>query len=229
VYFILFLPILLLGKHKFKDGAYRKKYVIACSLVLALVLLSFALPFVVNTGSQTDIRGGADVNSSEQLSYILKNPLEYAKTLIYFMADYTSFGQAAYYSSFYAYIQNPIPICATALLLLVMFCTFVDKGEADDFKKVGAYKFSIIGSAFATLAVVATSLYIAFTPVGANTILGCQWRYILPVLFPLLYCLGTSKVTCHLGKAKFGAVVFGVLAAVLAISFFDVYILVLEF
>ena len=229
VYFVLFLPILFLGKQKFRDGAYRKKYVIACSLVLTLVLISFVLPFLLNTGSQTDIRGGADVNSSEQLSYILHHPLEYAKTLIYFMSDYTSFAQASYSSSFYAYMQNPIPVCATAVLLLMMFCAFADKGEADCFKKAGAYKFSMIVSAFATIAVVATALYIAFTPVGANSIAGCQWRYIVPVLFPLLYCLGTSKVTCHLGKTKMGAVVFGVLAAVLAISFFDVYISVLEF
>jgi uncharacterized membrane protein len=229
VYFILFLPILLLGKHKFKDGAYRKKYVIACCLVLALVLLSFALPFLVNTGSQTDVRGGADVNSSAQLSYILHNPLKYAKTLLYFMADYTSFVQASSHCSFYAYLNNPVSVCSTAVLLVILFCAFVDKGEADRFEKAGLYKLSMIASAFATIAIIATSLYIAFTAVGADWVSGCQWRYLIPVMFPLLYCLGTSKVTCRLEKAKMGAVVFGVLAAVLAISFFDVYISVLEF
>ena len=145
------------------------------------------------------------------------------------MADYTSFGQASYYSSSYAYMQTPILLCATATLLIVLFCAFADKGEADRFKKAQAYKLSMVISAFVTIAVVATALYIAFTPVGANSVAGCQWRYIVPVLFPLLYCLGTSKVTCHLEKEKMGAVVFGTLAAVLAVSFFDVYISALKF
>ena len=229
VYFVLFLPILLVGKHKFKEKAHRRNYVIACAVVLALVLISFALPFLVNTGSQTDVRGGADVNSAEQLSYILNNPLTYAKTLLNFMMDYTSFVQASYHCSFYAYVQNPFTACSTAVLLLILFCTFADKSEADGFKRAGWYKLSMIVCAFASIAVIATSLYIAFTPVGANTVAGCQWRYIVPVLFPLLYCVGTSRVSCQLGRSKMGAVVFGVLAAVLAISFFDVYLLALEF
>lgn len=229
VYFLLFMPILLLGKHKFTNSSRRKTYLIACILVLALVMLSFVLPFFVNVGSQTDVRGGEDVNSGEQLAYILKNPLAYADTLLRFMADYTSFALASQHCSFYAYLQNPVPVCATAVLLVLMFCTFADKGECDRFKRAWLYKLALLASIFATVAVVATALYIAFTPVGFHWINGCQWRYLVPVLFPLLYCVGTPSLVCKLRSRKMGAIVFGVLAAVLLVSFLDVYVSVFEF
>ena len=229
VYFLLFMPILLLGKHKFTNSSRRRTYLIACVLVLALVMLSFVLPFFVNVGSQTDVRGGEDVNSGEQLAYILKNPFIYADTLLRFMADYTSFALASQHCSFYAYLQNPTPVCATAVLLVIMFCAFADKGECDRFKGAWRYKLALLVSIFATVAVVATALYIAFTPVGFSWINGCQWRYLVPVLFPLLYCVGTPSLVCKLGSRRMGAIVFGVLAAVLLVSFFDVYVSVFEF
>lgn len=225
IYCILFLPLLFMGKQKFKDTSYRKKYVIACVSVIALICFSLMLPFLLNVGSYTDVRGGSDVSTTGQISYILHNPLKYAKTLLYFMADYTSFAQASYYSSFYAYVSNPISFCATATLLIVLFCAFTDKGECDDFKKVGWYKLVIAGSAFVTLILIATALYITFTAVGSNTIAGCQWRYIVPSLFPLLYCVGSSKTTNHMGSKKMGAIVFGTIATILTVSFLDVYVL----
>ena len=44
----------------------------------------------------------------------------------------------------------------------------------------------IIGAALGII-IVAFTFYLAFTPVGANTINGCQPRYILPVLIPFMY------------------------------------------
>ena len=41
---------------------------------------------------------------------------------------------------------------------------------------------------------VATALYLDFTAVGSNTILGCQNRYLIPVLFPTFYCLFYNKI-----------------------------------
>lgn len=38
-------------------------------------------------------------------------------------------------------------------------------------------------------AICATALYVSFTEVGSDTILGCQGRYLIPVLFPTLYVL----------------------------------------
>lgn len=41
---------------------------------------------------------------------------------------------------------------------------------------------------------IATSLYIAYTEVGSNTIAGCQSRYITPLIYPLFAVLGGSGI-----------------------------------
>lgn len=224
VYFVLFLPILFLGKHKFAKPAHRRKYLLACSLILLAVFLSFVLPFLVDTGTQTDSRGGADVNAGEQLAYIFSNPFAYAHTLLRFLADYTSFSMAALYSCSFAYLQMPSPVCITALLFVLIFCVFADKKECDVFHGVWKHRSLTYISAFGTLCVVATALYIAFTPVGHNWINGCQWRYIIPVLFPLFYCVGSPKLINCLSARVMGCTVFGVLGAVLVCSFYQVYV-----
>ncbi len=225
VYFVLFFPILFLGKHKFTSKKHRRGYVLACLLVLAIIFLSFVLPFFVNVGSQTDTRGGEDVNSGEQLAYILSNPLEYASTLLWFLADYTSFSLAAQHCSFYAYLQNPSPVIPTALLMILLLCVFTDKRECDIYPGVWRHRILTYLSCFATLCVVATALYIAFTPVGYNWVNGCQWRYIIPVLFPFFSCVGTPKIKNGMAAHQMSGIVFGVLAVALLASFFHVYVL----
>ena len=224
VYFVLFLPILFLGKHKFASKKHRKGYVFASTAILLAVLLSFVLPFLVNTGTQTDYRGGTDVNAGEQLSYILSNPLEYANTLLNFLSDYTSFSTAAEHCCFHAYLYNPWPIYATAMLAVLMLCVFVDKKECDCIPNLWRHRLLTYLCSFGTLCMIATALYISFTPVGHNWINGCQWRYIIPVLFPLFYCVGSPRLINRMSERVMGFAVFGVLGAVLIGSFYQVYI-----
>jgi len=53
---------------------------------------------------------------------------------------------------------------------------------------------------FASIILVASALYAAFTPVGADIIAGCQQRYILPVLFPTLYLIAPDGVDIRFNK-----------------------------
>ena len=56
---------------------------------------------------------------------------------------------------------------------------------------------------FGILCLVATSMYVAFTAVGSDTIRGCQYRYVAPLLFPVLYCIGSQKLLNKIkGKRK---------------------------
>jgi uncharacterized membrane protein len=70
----------------------------------------------------------------------------------------------------------------------------------------------------------ATALYISFTPVGHNTILGCQWRYIIPTLFPFLYAVGSPRVRHTIDKRVINGIVFGALSLCIFATFYDVYI-----
>ena len=44
------------------------------------------------------------------------------------------------------------------------------------------------------IAVIASSMYISFTPVGHHTVNGCQPRYLIPLLFPAWYINSFDRV-----------------------------------
>jgi uncharacterized membrane protein len=70
-------------------------------------------------------------------------------------------------------------------LLLLLFVTFTDKNNKDD------RSYPILARVYCVLlyvgeaALMATALYIAFTPLGLATINGCQGRYLIPMVYPL--------------------------------------------
>ncbi len=53
---------------------------------------------------------------------------------------------------------------------------------------------------FGMCAVIWTSMYVSYTPVGADVIKGVQGRYFTPLFLPLLLCLCSEKRTGRLGR-----------------------------
>lgn len=47
---------------------------------------------------------------------------------------------------------------------------------------------------FGGAALMASALYVAFTPVGHDTILGCQARYMIPWIYPLLSIWSMNRI-----------------------------------
>lgn len=224
IYFFLFVPLLFMAKEKFDTRRDLKRYRILVLCSAAMVLASFLLPFLINTGSQSDMRGGADVNATEQLKFIFRNPFVYAKTLVDFLLDYISFSFASDNVSFYAYLGSPRSICGTISIFAMLYCAFIDKDKADDFKNVLVLKTVSWMTVAIQLALVATALYIAFTPVGLNTVNGCSYRYIFPILLPALYSLGSVKMTGSVNKRVSFATAFSMISFNLFLSFYDVYV-----
>lgn len=224
IYFFLIVPMLFMSKNKFKEKSDQKKYRVIVLFSIIIVLSTFLIPFFINTGSQTDFRGGSDVNSSEQLKFILTNPFTYAGILIKFLLDYISLGFASLNTTYYAYIGYSSNIFGTVAIFTMLYCAFTDKSEADDFENSLTVKMSSWLTVAIQLALVATALYISFTPVASTTINGCAYRYIFPVLIPALYALGSGKITNRMNKKTNAAIVFSLLAFNLFFSFFNVYI-----
>ena len=69
-----------------------------------------------------------------------------------------------------------------------------------------------------------TSLYVGFTPVGADTVMGCQQRYLLPLMLPLCFFLAPKGLRASISPRVMGAVVFGGLAANILMSYFTTYL-----
>jgi uncharacterized membrane protein len=81
---------------------------------------------------------------------------------------------------------------------VVGFVALLDKDGNNHTNKL--IRFSSLIGCFMALCLAATALYISFTPVGENTIAGCQVRYIVPVLFPILYMITPDSIVNNLKK-----------------------------
>ena len=70
-----------------------------------------------------------------------------------------------------------------------------------------------------------TALYLSFTPIGYTTINGVQPRYFLPLLFPLLICLGSSKFKVKISDKIYNFIVLVIPAIVIFIAVYQLIII----
>ena len=187
IYFPLFALLLLLPKSKFSSVQQYRKYLVIVSVAAVLVLMSFVIPMLFDS-VPSDTRGGSTVSGSDQIFYILSHPLTYTKVLLGFLWEYVFSFTCI---TDFAYLGT---VSGSFSLLLLGAVVFTDKSDLDRYTSTGKVRLVTMGSVFVTLCLVATSLYIAFTPVGYSTINGCQQRYMMPLLFPLFYVLGSAKI-----------------------------------
>lgn len=215
LYIPLVLLTLFLPKEKFVSPRQRKIMLAAAVCVFAVVcvrmLFLFASP---GGGAVQDARGGEGVDALGQISYIFSHPWEYTKTLLGFLVDYASLKSATRYFSYLHYFTELEPTVHSSLMVAtLMVVTFTDKNEYD--AKVGTLpRIVCYVLSFGVLCLVATSMYIAFTAVGSDTVKGCQYRYIAPVLFPVLYCMGTSKIQNRIKREYYNGIVLSICAYV---------------
>lgn len=205
VYFPIIGLFFLMPSSKFADKSQRFRYYLFVVLFGLFVLASFAMPFLFNVGvgAETgDQRGGSDVSSSGQLAFILGNPVRYAMILkAFFVAVFFNPIYASGYLFSFSYLSNssPVELSLTSFnnpavnLVPVLFLIGIALFDNED---GGAWRHAGKGSTawaaviyLGTYILVATALYISFTPVGHETVNGCQLRYQLPILAPMLAVL----------------------------------------
>lgn len=189
VYFPLIFPLIFMG-YRYLDGN-RKKYILAAFIGMFILMGTFALPIVFKGAGEGDIRGGSGVNSAEQISFILNNPLEYTKILLNFLKTYLSLDTAKEYITNFAYLG--IGSMSTIYIVTIAVAAFIDNDDSDR-KPAVLTRAVTLFSAFATIVLVATALYVSFTAVGRDTIAGCQPRYIIQILFPVWYYISRCGI-----------------------------------
>ena len=197
IYFPFLLFFLYLSKEQFSTKKQKNMYRIAAIVVMLVIVSSFMVGFIVNGPGQGDKRGGGAVNSTEQVQFILQNPLEYTKILMtYLFGDYLRIENSAGYTNNLNELERSIFGGVSMLLLLVSMHWDHPK------KKLFNWKHRFFGTIvlFGTVCLVATALYISYTTVGLDTIVGCQYRYLLPILFPITFLLGYEKVANYLSN-----------------------------
>ena len=110
---------------------------------MLVIVLSFAVPMLFNSDTQTDVRGGSDVSASGQIAFILQNPFEYARILISFIKNYVSLSTMSSHISMFAWLGMGNEIYSLIAILVLFFFVFTDRSELDRFN--GAWKIRAFG------------------------------------------------------------------------------------
>ena len=169
-----------------------------------------------------DPRGG-DVNPVQQIRFILGEPVHYARILLNFLKTYLSVGNMKNYIVNFAYFGIG---SGSAVYIVLMIATAVtDKSELDRFKISALSEIYAVIVYFGLAALIATALYISFTPIRSETINGCQARYITPLLFPLLALIGNPGILKLSGKRWYNVAVILPVTSVLYFNIYNFYVL----
>lgn len=190
VYFPILFPMMLMKKEKYENSKLCRGITIVSMLFL---LLTFLMP-VLFGAKEGDSRGGSNVNSMKQIGFILSNPIEYTKILLNFLREYLSLKTVKEYTTVLSYLGQAK--YTEMVMLILTAATIIDNNKTvvkDKYYRI--IKVAMYFSCFASIVLVSTALYVSFTPVGYETINGCQPRYILPLLFPLLYYFGDVRIS----------------------------------
>lgn len=197
IYFCMTLLLLFVKRDKIKKE-HRKAYYIIVVLATMLIAASFIIPYLTAGTGGNDMRGGEDVNSTGQIHFILSKPMEYMAILMKFLWRYWSLKNASGYMIDMAYLGRVSYFLP--YIILSLFVILLDKSEEDLnaihlMGRIGTFLMAFITSMW-----VATALYIAYNPVGADSIAGCQARYLLPLLLMVAYYISDYRIVKYIRK-----------------------------
>lgn len=213
IYFLMMGLMLFVSKEKFESLKQYKRYILASVFSIIFVLGTFLLPFLVEGPGKGDHRGGKGVNSTQQVKFILSEPVEYSKILFNFVKNYVNPINFADLSVSFAYLGSIGGFFI--LMLTLLFVAITDRNEFDKNISSVKLKVAVIFIFLSTVILISTALYIAFTPVKSEIIKGVQPRYLIPLLFPFLYLIfNFGKIKNPFNKNIYNFVIFAIMAAV---------------
>lgn len=232
VYIIMALMALFLPRSKFHNRMMEAVFKVSVTLVAGLMLYNIFFPTPVAGGDYQLVsnlafsgdRRSVGASTMGQISYILGNPLTYTKVLLSEM-----FGMLLGYTVRlvpyvgYAYLGTAPFIVNWILIILGIFAALY----APVRKKIGGIFEGLSHLMnFGVAAIVFTSMYISFTTVGNDRILGVQGRYFIPLFLPFLSCLfgkkgldrlkgaGIFREKLQQSPGLYERIIFGVLGAI---------------
>ncbi len=219
IYIILALPFMFIPARKFSSRKLRLSYY---GLFIAVAIVGYAIlihPVLHGAIGQGDLRAGAGVSPLWQLFGIYVNPFAYAQILVSDMATYLNPINCTMYLSEYAFLGHSNSGYIVAIFILIM--GLID-GNVKRYRGIVSRSIVLI-SVFVLISAIMTIFYLMYTPVAATVINGCQPRYLIPCILPVMYAIGIDG----LKKIKIEPIVFiGMMATILIYSydFWNLYI-----
>ncbi len=231
IYCAMMLPLLFIGMHKFKKPSSAVWFKIAATLMVVSILAILFLPGIFSFDMYSDPRGGENVNSTEQIKYVLTHPFNYAKTLLLHMANYVSLRNFVDYSAGYGfltgYVEHPFAIFGTISAMLLAFSILTDTSNDGIYssKRNSLFRFTVFVTCFIQVVLICSSMYAGFTDVGATYINGCQFRYLYPILIPLCYIMTPKRLCVFMPQQRRNTIIFGGLTLNLFFGYLMMYII----
>lgn len=190
VYFPIVGLIFLVPRKAFQSRTQRRAFIAVAVAIVVYACLTFLLPVFFSGGAAySDSRAGTGASPALQLAFILSEPLSYLKILVsYLYHEFFALGniETAFADYYYmGQLTEVFPTFQGVLLVCGSFIALTDSSERSA-KLISAP--SILWCTFmvlCTAAFISSAIYVSFTEVGLNTVIGVQPRYFLPLL-PLL-------------------------------------------
>ncbi|MBQ8189564.1 MAG: DUF2142 domain-containing protein [Lachnospiraceae bacterium] len=200
IYILMVWMTLFFSHKKFHNKWAAAVFKIAVIVLAGLMIYNIFFPTPVAGGDYQLVSNVAysgdkrnvGTSTTGQLAFILGNPLTYTKILLQgmfgklfsYLDIFTSIGKVPYVG--YAYLGTAPFFVNWILIVLGVFASvFADVKNAIG-KWFGGLSHLMN---FGVAAVVFTSMYVSYTAVGSESILGVQGRYFIPLFLPFLSCL----------------------------------------
>lgn len=179
-YCVLGGAILFMPKRKFKSNRfYYLSY--AFVVIIAIISLIFGLSILMGGSEMSsfgDYHTNNNINSSEQIRYILLNPLIFIRNFMISMIDNITmtFTQINTFGWLTYGLNSGIKTIYILFLGAVIFM-YPTKEELANITKIGLFIIVV-----AVYVITSLIMYITWSPVGGANILGVQGRYFIPAI-----------------------------------------------
>ncbi len=181
VYFLFVFVVFVIPHENFKS---RKVSIIFKCIVVLLSLVLNAFWFIFSSRYFVEFREG--VNITQQIIYVLNNPISYVNVLFKTMFDNSLFYVDSLVGASLGWLDVGVNYVGyeIALILLVIVALFYSKN--DYMLHIKLFLFSLV---LCTIFLIFSALYAQWTPVASDTVAGVQGRYFIPLLLPMALCL----------------------------------------
>lgn len=200
IYFPLLIIPFFLKKDSFKGlNKHRAKYFSVIIIFLIILMASFMIRSGAEINSGGDQRGGNNISPTQQIDFILNNPADFLKVFFIYITSYINIMQLPQITSSFANIGDfaniSYGIDFGAAVFLTIFVLFVDKNKYDTKTSTKKLRIIVFGLSAIVVCFIGLAMYLSFTPVGFERINGCQPRYLIPLLIPMLQTITFKKIT----------------------------------
>lgn len=220
IYIIMSLMLVFLPAKRFENG--WQKVVFKCAIAGIVVFMVYTIFFPpISESSNYELVGNLAYAGDKrnqgtsvlgQLSYILQNPISYAKLLLGSMVGELRkylFDTKEFLN--YGYLGG-LKVGWTWLTLITISAAALVSPVGEIRHTIGKkYKILNLVMVFGVSSIIWTSMYVSFTPVASPAIIGVQGRYFIPLLLPFFVCIFNSKWKSPIPKNWYAKIILGVL------------------